>query len=723
MKEPLEKKDDNVWVFKNNPTPILLAMAGLGLSLTVWSFSDVAGHATRMAAVQDAALLAQSVASLQDIYTQRPSQPSTEMPSRELEDPHGGANPHTGAKSLVRKFADAIGQTDLSPSIEIYGPQSLAGGSNGGQLPDDFARRAWTHLNKNPDEPFFEHSSREGEGLLRYAMASRISDGCFDCHESNPAAPGIEFEQGELQSVIDVTIPLSAALVVDPSVDIQQGFTLFAFLGLLWFSVAAVAMIAERKKTQAAEASALQHQQMSEKLTNAIAELENAQSEREQLAAQIQHAQKIESLGQMTGSLAHDFNNLLVPILANANFLKSELPPTSPGQEMIEDIDSAAERGSNLCRQMLAYAGQANIERQYSDLNRVLSEMTELLRLNASRTCKLELDLSKDSLYFEFDPVQIEQILLNLTSNASDAIGDKTGTITIRTGTCPIDSPLSVSSPFQRPTKVQKGAPNEYRIPRATTPGVFIEVTDDGEGVAEEDIGKIFDPFYSSKAPGRGLGLAAVDGIVRSHGGTIAIESELGKFTRFRVSFPAESESPSDRSRNYAHRLDNQLQTGTVLVADDEPAVRSVAARMLESFGFKVVTAENGESATRIFEESPDSFCACLFDVTMPVKDGLRALHEIRNLRPSQPAVLFSGFSEKFAEIRELESRHTTFLEKPFQSDALRAKIVGVLPHPGETPQDDPEAQGAAAPPLPTQARQVAQMVQRSTKSGPHETT
>lgn len=159
------------------------------------------------------------------------------------------------------------------------------------------------------------------------------------------------------------------------------------------------------------------------------------------------------------------------------------------------------------------------------------------------------------------------------------------------------------------------------------------------------------------------------------------MESELGKFTRIRISFPAESESLSDPLPDSAQSLDSERQTGTVLVADDEAAVRSVATRMLEGFGFKVVTAEDGDSATRIFEESPDSFCACLFDVTMPVKDGVRALHEIRNLRPAQPAVLFSGYSEKFAEIRRLESPHTTFLEKPFHSDALRAKIVGVLPH------------------------------------------
>ncbi len=690
----MASRDENrggAWRLKINPTRILFAVAGIGLGLTIWSFADVVGHATRMAAIQDAALLAESVSSLKDIYAKQLSLPAARVPSEEFENSHGEANPHSGSGNLVKDFAEAIEQTDLSSHVEIYGPYSTIWGGLGGDLPDDFARRAWAGLTRNPDEPFFEYISREEGDFLRYATASRVSDRCVGCHASNPQAGRIEVREGELVSVVDVMIPLRANLVVDPAADISQGLAFFAVLSLLWFCAAGVGVVAEQNKTRTAEAAALRHQTTTEKLARAITDRDAAASEKEKLAALIQHAQKIESLSQMTGGLAHDFNNLLVPILANANFLKSELPPDSPGQEMIEDIDTAAERASGLCRQMLAYAGQANIEHQYRDLNQVLTGMAELLQVNTSRTCSLQLDLFDDSLYFEFDPVQIEQILVNLVSNASDAMGDRDGKITIRTGRCPIDSSYSTPSPFQRETKVRNAALDESLIPRTTRPGVFVEVLDEGEGIAEGDLAKVFDPFYSSRAPGRGLGLAAVDGIVRSHGGTISMESELGKFTRIRISFPAESESLSDPLPNSAQSLDSELQTGTVLVADDEPAVRSVATRMLEGFGFKVVTAEDGDSATRIFEESPDSFCACLFDVTMPVKDGVRALHEIRNLRPAQPAVLFSGYSEKFAEIRRLEGPHTTFLEKPFHSDALRAKIVGVLPHLGKTPHHNPE--------------------------------
>ena len=690
-----DKNNSGFWRLKDNPTPILLAVAGFGLAITVWSFVDVVGHATRMAAIQDAALLAESIATLKNIYAEQISLPAERVPSEELENSHGEANPHSQSSNLVKEFADAIEQTKLSSHVEIYGPYSAIWGGPGADLPDEFAHRAWASLTRNPDEPFFEYLSAEEGDFLRYATANRVSDQCIGCHASDRRASRIEIGTGELQSVIDVMIPLSADLVIDPAADISQGLAFFAVLSLLWFWVAAMGVVAERKKAKTAEAAALQQQKISGRLANAISERDAAASEKEKLGALIQHAQKIESLSQMTGGLAHDFNNLLVPILANANFLKSEIPPDSPGQEMIEDIDAAAERASGLCRQMLAYAGQANIEHQYRDLNQVLTGMAELLEVNTSRTCSLQLDLCDDSLYFEFDPIQIEQVLVNLVSNASDAMGNRQGKITIRTGRCPIDSSCSIPSPFQRGPMVMSGTVNEYLIPHTTRPGVFVEVLDEGEGIADENLAKIFDPFYSSKEPGRGLGLAAVAGIVRSHGGTIAIESELGKFTRVRISFPVESESLSDPLLNSAQSLDSELQTGTVLVADDEPAVRSVATRMLEGFGFKVVTAENGDSATRIFEESPDSFCACLFDVTMPVKDGVRALHEIRNLRPAQPAVLFSGYSDKFAEIRRLEGPHTSFLEKPFHSDALRAKIVGVLPHLGETPHHNP---GGAPP-------------------------
>jgi signal transduction histidine kinase/CheY-like chemotaxis protein len=686
-----DKNDSRLWDIKNNPTPILLAVAGLGLAITVWSFADVVGHATRMAAIQDAALLTESISTLKNIYAEQIPLPAARVPSEELENSHGEANPHNGATNLVREFSDAIAQTDLSSHVEIYGPYSRIWGGHGGDFPDEFARRAWASLTRNPDEPFFEYISGEGGGFLRYAAASRVSDRCVSCHASNPRASRIAVRGGELQSVVDVMIPLSADLVIDPTTDIFQGLAFFAALSLLWFWVAAMGAVAERKKTRIAEAVALRHQTMTKELARAISERGAAASEKDKLGALIQHAQKIESLSQMTGGLAHEFNNLLVPILANANFLKSELPPDSPGQEMIEDIDTAAERAAGLCRQMLAYAGQANIEHQYRDLNQVVAGMAELLEVNTSRTCSLQLDLFDESLYFEFDPVQIEQILVSLVSNASDAMGDRQGKITIRTGRDPIDSYCLASRPFQRGPKVRSGTVNEDLIPHTTRAGVFVEVLDEGEGIAEGDLAKVFDPFFSSRATGRGLGLAAVDGIVRAHGGAISMESELGKFTRIRISFPAESESLSDPLPNSAQCIDSDLQTGTILVADDEPAVRSIATRMLEGFGFKVVTAENGDSATRIFEENPDSFCACLFDVTMPVKDGVRALREIRNLRPSQPAVLFSGYSEKFAEIRRLESPYTTFLEKPFRSEALRAKIVGVLPHLGKTPHHNPE--------------------------------
>jgi CheY-like chemotaxis protein len=241
--------------------------------------------------------------------------------------------------------------------------------------------------------------------------------------------------------------------------------------------------------------------------------------------------------------------------------------------------------------------------------------------------------------------------------------------------------------------------------------------------MSEEEVGKIFDPFYSSKSVGRGLGLAAVHGIVRSHRGSISVDSEIGKFTRVRVAFPVENDTLIDQTPPDERRVDDAwTPSGTVLVADDEPGVRSITARMLEEIGFDVVVADDGESATLIFERSPDAFCACLFDVTMPRKDGVQALHDVRSLRPTQPAVLFSGYSEKFSEIREIENGHTSFLEKPFRAAMLREKLEGVLTH---SEGRAPSAAHGATPPLPEPPdthSQVAQMVQPAAESDSHET-
>ena len=393
----------------------------------------------------------------------------------------------------------------------------------------------------------------------------------------------------------------------------------------------------------------------------------------QRLRTRLQTAQKFESLSALSGGLAHDFNNLLVPILANAELLKSELAENSLGCEMVDDIDLAANRASALCRQMLAYAGKTSSQRSHLDLSCAIQQTTQLMGVSIPKNCSLDLDLDEGLPFVEADATQIEQVMLNLVTNAAEAIGSGLGSIQIRTGLCPLSPPDSAAS--------EDEASSICLDFGTDTLGVFFEVFDDGVGMTGETRKKIFDPFYSTKFAGRGLGLAAVQGIVRSHGGSVQVESEFGEFTRIRVTLPV---ADDDAAMSEPDPLPDRRVwkgKGRILLADDERAVQGAAVRILENLGFEVSTADDGEMASRLFARDPQSYDACLFDVTMPRMDGLETLDTVRRLRPDIPILLFSGYTERAAEIEGLRDQRTAFLEKPFRTRSLEKKLSGILGH------------------------------------------
>ncbi len=382
-------------------------------------------------------------------------------------------------------------------------------------------------------------------------------------------------------------------------------------------------------------------------------------TERHNLELKVQHSQKLESLGVLAGGVAHDFNNLLVGILGNAGLAMMQLRPESPVAPLLKAIETAALRAADLTRQMLAYSGRGRFVIEPISLNGVIEEMVHLLGTVISKKAILRFELSPDLPVIDADATQIRQVLMNLVTNASDAIGDRSGVIAIRTGT------VAVGLDELRDSYDQL-------LPEGTY--VYCEVTDTGVGMDAATRASIFDPFFTTKFTGRGLGLAATLGILRGHHGAIHVDSAPGEGARFRVLLPARARSATLSSP--AIVIAPPPATGHVLVVDDEAMIRDIASRVLESGGYQVTTANDGVDALRLFAERPDAFVCVLLDMTMPQLNGEETFAALRKLAPDVRVVLSSGYTEQEATQRFIGKGLAGFVAKPWSADELLAAIA-----------------------------------------------
>lgn len=397
---------------------------------------------------------------------------------------------------------------------------------------------------------------------------------------------------------------------------------------------------------------------------------------RRQFEVRAQELQKIESLGLLAGGIAHEFNNILTAIHGGAELAKEDLAPDHPAQRTLLDIMQASRRASDVCRQLLAFAGRGRMAFEPLQLNDVIENMAHLIAITVGRHITLDLQLANRLPSIRGDPNQIGQLLINLLANASEAIGERSGSIRLSTGTESLPAGLPATRPVGEPLP-----PGDY---------VYLEVADDGPGIAPGQMDRIFDPFYSTKSPGRGLGLPAVLGIVRSHGGDLRVRSRLGEGASFRALFPvadrADVTSPSPPAPAAAIP---PAPPATVLVVDDEPAVRTATGRMLEQAGFRTLAASTVAEAERVIRSTP-AIAAALVDLQLPDEDGAGAIRRLRAIRPGLPIVLCSGYGE--SELRAiLPSPPATVLAKPFVRARLIAavqEVLGVADLPRETPTE-----------------------------------
>ena len=390
----------------------------------------------------------------------------------------------------------------------------------------------------------------------------------------------------------------------------------------------------------------------------------DAEQERERVEKKLREAQKLESLGVLAGGIAHDFNNLLTGVLGTASLARMDSPADSPILPYLDDIEEAATRAADLCRQMLAYAGKGRFVIQEVDLSAIVSETTHLLRSSIGKSVVLKMDLAEGLPAVSGDAAQIRQIVMNLVINASEAIGQKSGVVTVSTSLVHADRALLDASPA------------EPELPEGDY--IHLQVGDTGSGMPPETLARIFDPFFTTKFTGRGLGLAAVLGIVHGHKGTLKVASEPGQGTVFDILLPCAAEPAAPRAKPDAG-AHHWRGSGTVLLVDDERTVRVIIGRMLEAMGFTVITANDGREAVERFRAEGAGIRAVLLDLTMPHLDGEGAFRELRLLRPEVRVLLMSGYNEHEAMNRFIGKGLAGFLQKPFKTENLRARLEEIL--------------------------------------------
>lgn len=399
--------------------------------------------------------------------------------------------------------------------------------------------------------------------------------------------------------------------------------------------------------------------------------------ERRQFEERLRHTQKLESLGVLAGGIAHDFNNLLVGILGNASLALRQTPPDNPTYPLISQVEQAATRAADLARQMLAYAGRGQKRTERVNLSSLVRETTELLKATVGGRAEVRFELAETLPAVDADATQIRQVVMNLLTNASEAIGDRPGSITVCTGSGEVDR-----------AELARGV-GAQDLPSGTY--VWLEVRDSGSGMAPEVLARIFEPFFTTKFEGRGLGLSAVVGILRSHGGCIRVESTVGVGSVIRVYLPASSTAAPTEQDGESMQF-GPAPGGHVLVVDDEPLVRDVTSAMLRHVGYSVETCTSGMDA--LSRLTSGTTCdAVVLDLTMPGISGKDTLLAIRRTRPDLPVLLTSGHRPEEAGASLLQEPKVGFIPKPFTVSELTSEL-GRLLHSGGTARSQLEDDG-----------------------------
>jgi CheY-like chemotaxis protein len=380
---------------------------------------------------------------------------------------------------------------------------------------------------------------------------------------------------------------------------------------------------------------------------------------------QVQHGQKLESLGVLAGGIAHDFNNILMSVLGNADLAQRELSFASPAQANLRDIILSARRAADLCKQMLAYSGKGRFSIEAIDLKSLIEEMGRMIEVSVSKRAALRMELAQGVPLVSGDPAQLRQVVMNLLTNASESLEETSGAVSIVTGAMQCDAAYLAT------TVLGKGLPEGLYS--------YVEVADTGCGMNEETVGRMFEPFFSTKFTGRGLGMAAVLGIVRGHGGAIHVTSQPGQGTTVRILFPATEFEFLKEEDARQGSLEEWRPSGTILLVDDEETVRVIGERMLKHIGFDVILAENGLKAIELYQQHTPKIVCIILDLAMPKMDGAETFKELHRQGVGVPVILSSGYDEKNATDRFADEGLAAFIQKPYEVNTLKGVLSKLI--------------------------------------------
>jgi signal transduction histidine kinase len=502
----------------------------------------------------------------------------------------------------------------------------------------------------------------QGEGATIWLLSEdRTRLLCVDCFSHSTHAhdqgPEISFS-GDIQSYF-AKLSRSRTVILN-----QEGISARAFFRTMIMSPACKSMLSTAvwSNGEAVGALILEHGAEEKQWTceeqlffASIADLGGSvilASEHLRLEAQIQHAQKIEGLGLLSGAFAHDLNNLLMSIIGGAGMLLKEASESSKSRTRIERIKGAAQMAGELASQLRRYLGKDKYVVEPVRINSLVDEMKLLLETAVSKKANLEVEMSPNLPSVAADAAQIRQMVLNLVTNASDALENKEGKITVKSGVAAVDAAY-LAGCFNS----QDLCAGDY---------VFLEVSDTGKGIEEEIQKKIFNPFFSTKNSGRGLGLAGVLGIVRTHGGALRVNSQVGKGTTFTVLLPVIEQVHSEN--NPGKKL--------ILVVDDQILILELAQEILTGCGFEVITSQSGEEALDLYRQNAPLLRGVVLDVTLPGQSGLETFEKMKQLNTDIPILLTSGYGEQdLADSSKLPASYAGYIQKPFLPSELVDKV------------------------------------------------